>query len=223
MRVGRVRVGAAAAVVAALLVLPYAGARGAALVDGDGAGDAPSPSAAVAPAPAAAGPRPPVVTAPPPTTDAAPVAAPVRVSVPSVGIDVEVVALGLEPDGSMQVPSDFAVAGWYADGPEPGEPGAAVVAGHVDSYEGPAAFFPLRHVEPGALIVVATADGQRLDFVVEKVTQHPKTAFPTDAVFAPTTGPTLRLVTCGGSFDRAARSYLDNLIVFARLLPPAAA
>ena len=142
-------------------------------------------------------------------------AEPVRVAVPSVGIDAGLIPLGLEPDGSLEVPSDYGTAGWYVDGPEPGEPGPAVIAGHVDSHTGPAVFFRLRDVQPGAAIDVTLADGSTQRFAVEAVERHPKGAFPTERVYGPTDGPALRLVTCGGPFDREARSYLDNVVVFA--------
>lgn len=143
------------------------------------------------------------------------VSPPARVSVPSVGIDVDLVPLGLEPDGELEVPADFAVAGWYVDGPEPGERGPAVIVGHVDSHHGPAAFYALRHVQPGATIDVTLTDGGVVSFVVDGIEEHPKDDFPTRRVFGPTGTPALRLVTCGGEFDRHARSYRDNVVVFA--------
>lgn len=158
--------------------------------------------------------------APSTTVPVAPgLAKPVRVAVPSVGIDAELIPLGLEADGSLEVPSDFGTAGWYVDGPEPGEPGPAVIAGHVDSHTGPAVFFRLRDVQPGATVDVTLADGAIQRFTVDAVERHPKGAFPTERVYGPTEGPTLRLVTCGGPFDREARSYLDNVVVFGTPVP----
>lgn len=189
--------GGQASVTAAAPAAPAAAPAGSPSVETEVAGGAPSPSA--------------------PPVDPAPlsVANPVRVSVPSVGIDAALIPLGLAADGSMEVPEDFGLAGWYVDGPEPGEPGASVVVGHVDSYTGPAVFFPLRDVAPGDPIEVALADGSVQRFVVDAVEQHRKDAFPTEAVFGATEVPTLRLVTCGGTFDQQARSYLDNVVVFA--------
>lgn len=155
-------------------------------------------------------------TAPPTTVPVPPaLAEPVRVTVPSVGIEAALVPLGLEADGTLEVPSDFATAGWYVEGPEPGEPGPAVIAGHVDSHTGPAVFYRLRDVRPGATVEVSLADGDVERFEVDGVERHPKGAFPTQRVYGPTDEPTLRLVTCGGPFDREARSYLDNVVVFA--------
>lgn len=123
---------------------------------------------------------------------------PATVTVPSVGIDAAVVELGLLPDRTLEVPSRFSDAGWYVDGPEPGEPGAAVIVGHVDSTTGPAAFFGLRDVRPGDRALVARDRADTLTFVVDAVEQHPKDRFPTEHVFRGGPTPTLRLVTCGG-------------------------
>jgi sortase (surface protein transpeptidase) len=121
----------------------------------------------------------------------------------------------------MEVPDDFGRAGWFAEGPAPGQPGPAVIAGHVDSNTGPAVFYRLRDLRPGDQLAVTRADGSRLRFVVEVARSFPKTGFPTDAVFGPTPAAELRLVTCAGTFDRARGSYRDNLVVFARLEQPA--
>jgi hypothetical protein len=144
-------------------------------------------------------------------------APPVRLSVPAIGVETPLVRLGLEPDRTMQVPEDFGRAGWFAGGPAPGQPGPAVIAGHVDSRTGPAVFYRLRELRPDDHIEVTRTDGTRLRFVVEGVRSFPKASFPTDAVFGPTPAAELRLVTCTGTFDRARGSYRDNLVVFARL------
>jgi len=150
----------------------------------------------------------------PPSPDVA-VANPLRIAIPSIDLVANLAPLGLEPDGSLALPEDFSLAGWYTDGPEPGEPGAAVIAGHVDSRDGPAVFFRLRELAPRDLIVIETGDGASLTFAVERVERHAKDRFPTAAVYGSTTGPALRLITCGGPFDRATRRYRDNLVVFA--------
>jgi hypothetical protein len=144
------------------------------------------------------------------------VAEPASLAIPAIGVHTPLTRLGLAGDHSMQVPSDYAVAGWYAEGPRPGDDGAAVIVGHLDSYEGPAVFFRLHQLEPGDEARVFRKDGSTATFVVERVEQHPKDAFPTQAVYARTPGPTLRLATCGGSFDERTRSYRDNVIVFLR-------
>jgi hypothetical protein len=141
-------------------------------------------------------------------------AAPVRVQ--ARGIDAPVLPIGLDATGALVPPDDVATAGWFSGGPAPGDVGPAVIAGHVDSVDRPGAFFPLRAVVPGDPITVTRADGSVVRFVVTRVARFPKSAFPTAEVYGTTPDAELRLVTCGGAFDRAARSYVDNVVVFAR-------
>ncbi|RSM72561.1 class F sortase [Actinoplanes sp. ATCC 53533] len=143
------------------------------------------------------------------------VAAPVRLRIGALRVDGAVQRLGLRADGTIAVPKRTDVAGWYELGPRPGQPGPAVILGHVDSRTGPGIFVDLRTVRRGTLIRVDRADGSKVMFRVREVSQVSKTSFPTDLVYAPTLDPTLRLVTCGGSFDRERGSYRDNVIVFA--------
>jgi sortase (surface protein transpeptidase) len=146
----------------------------------------------------------------------------VRLVIPAIGVATGLVRLGLEQGGAMQVPGDFARAGWFAGGPAPGEAGPAVIAGHVDSRTGPAVFYRLRELRSGQAVLVERADGTRLRFVVEQARSYPKAGFPTAAVFGPVSSAELRLITCAGDFDRARGSYHDNLVVFARLAVGAA-
>lgn len=139
---------------------------------------------------------------------------PVRIEIPSIGVSAPVDPLGLNRDGTMQVPADFARAGHYTGGPVPGDVGPAVIVGHVDSRRGPAVFYRLGELRPGAEVIVHRADGSSVAFLVERSKQVPKDAFPTEEVYGPTPGPSLRLITCGGTFDRSSRHYLDNVIVF---------
>jgi sortase (surface protein transpeptidase) len=113
------------------------------------------------------------------------------------------------------VPSRWEVAGWYAPGPRPGDPGSAVILGHVDSKRGPAVFYRLRELRPGDEIVVTRADRSTVRFVVQRTEQYDKLRFPTDEVYYPTLTSTLRLVTCGGQFDATTGHYRSNIIVFA--------
>ena len=145
---------------------------------------------------------------------------PSRVRIPAIGVDAPIIPLGLRDDGRIEVPADFDVTGWWVDGPEPGETGPAVILGHVDSRDGPAVFFDLPRLDPGDPILIDRQDGSTVTYLVERVEQHPKDAFPTESVYGPTSEPVLRLVTCGGVFDRTRRSYEDNIIVFARLADP---
>lgn len=148
----------------------------------------------------------------------APAARPVGVSVPGIGIDEPaLVDLGIDGEGRLQAPEDFARVGWFAGGVAPGDPGPAVLVGHVDSWQGPAVFFRVRELAPGDEIVVDRADGSSVRFVVDSVEQYPKDGFPAEQVYGGTTDPQLRLITCGGNFDRSAGSYRDNIVVFASL------
>jgi sortase (surface protein transpeptidase) len=142
---------------------------------------------------------------------------PVRLEIPAIGVSTSLLRLGLEPDGAMQVPGDFGRTGWFAEGPAPGQVGPSVIAGHVDSKTGPAVFYRLRDLRPGDPILVERADGRRLRFLVERSRSYPKSTFPTQDVFGPVPAAALRLITCGGEFDRARGSYRENLVVFARL------
>jgi sortase (surface protein transpeptidase) len=108
-------------------------------------------------------------------------------------------------------------AGWYRLGPTPGEVGPAVLLGHVDGNKQKGIFFRLKELVPGDRVTVSRMDGSVVPFVVTKVNQIDKDEFPTQAVYGDTAGPELRLITCGGSFDRAAHSYRDNIIVYAVL------
>jgi len=162
-----------------------------------------------------------VVGRPAPLPEAAPDplpgSVPARLEIPKIGVRTGLVPLGVEPDGALQVPTDFAVPGWYTRGPTPGQVGPAVVAGHIDSYRGPAVFFRLSALRPGDPVRVARQDGLVAAFRVYAVGRYPKTAFPTGQVYANTDMPELRLITCGGAFDARARSYVDNVVVYAAM------
>ncbi|QKW39135.1 class F sortase [Actinomadura sp. NAK00032] len=142
---------------------------------------------------------------------------PVQVAVPAIGVRAPLVRLGLDADGSVQVPRADrpGEAGWYDLGPSPGERGAAVLLGHVDSAAGAAVFYDLGRLRPGHRIEVTRADGRVAVFTVESVERVAKDRFPTRRVYGPLDRPGLRLVTCGGAFDRAAHGYRDNVIVYA--------
>jgi hypothetical protein len=143
------------------------------------------------------------------------VAPPVRLRIPALRVDSRLDRVGRQPDGAVAVPGRTGVAAWYERGPRPGQAGPAVILGHVDSRTGPGVFAGLSGIRPGTPIRVDRADGSAVTFRVTAVTRVPKTGFPTDLVYAPTLEPALRLVTCGGSFDRVRESYRDNVIVYA--------
>lgn len=142
---------------------------------------------------------------------------PVRLDVPAIGVHTGLLRLGVQSDGTVEVPPlESPDAGWYVHSPAPGDVGPAVVLGHVDSARtGPGPFSRLGALAPGDEVVVTRADGSTVTFRVDRVSTFPKTAFPSDAVYGDVDRPELRLVTCGGTFDREARSYRDNVVVFA--------
>jgi sortase (surface protein transpeptidase) len=155
-------------------------------------------------------------TAPDPTTTTKPAefGAPVRVTIPAIGVDAALVPVGLKDDGAMQTP-DFGSAAWYDRGPKPGQPGPAVVLAHVDSKaHGPDVFFRLRELKRGDQVTVHYADRDST-FAVTGSEQTAKTGLPGARIWNDAKTPVLRLITCGGAFDRKAGSYLDNVIVYA--------
>jgi sortase (surface protein transpeptidase) len=144
------------------------------------------------------------------------VAAPPRwIRIPAIDVSAPVIPLGLNADGTLEVPRDWGQTGWYTGGPNPGERGPAVIAGHVDSTSGPAVFYRLGELRRGALVSIRRADGSRVRFRVRALERRAKDDFPTRRVYGRTAGPELRLITCGGSFDSATGHYRDNTIVFA--------
>ena len=150
-----------------------------------------------------------------PTRPARRVAAPVRVQIPSIGVDAPLIRLGLDARGALEVPESFDVAGWWSGGTRPGERGPAVIAGHVDSKTGPAVFYGLGRLRRGDVVTVRRRDGSSVRFTVQGSARYGKTQFPTDRVYGPTRRPTLRLITCSGVFDRSSGHYLDNTVVYA--------
>ena len=160
--------------------------------------------------------------APSAASGAAPVmqrSVPTRLSIPSIGVDAPFVPLSLGADGALEPPpmSQPSEVGYYADGPTPGEQGAAIVAGHVDTKTGPAVFLLLSLVKPGASVSVKRADGSTAAFKVDSVQTFSKASFPDQKVYGATADAQLRIITCGGTFDRTKQDYKDNVVVFAHL------
>ena len=144
---------------------------------------------------------------------------PTRVVVPAIGVDSDLVSLGLNSDHSVQVPplSEPMQAGWYRYAPTPGAVGPAVILGHIDGGGQKGVFYRLQDMTPGMKIRVTRADGQVATFTVTEARRFPKSAFPTQRVYGETKDAELRLISCGGALDRAAHSYVDNIVVFATL------
>jgi len=139
---------------------------------------------------------------------------PERVRIPAIGIDSALEPLGLDRAGALNPPTRYDRAGWYSGGPAPGDQGPAVLAGHVDSRDGPAVFFRLSELKPGDQVEVARGD-RWVAFRVVATERYAKDRFPAERVYRPTPVAELRLITCGGAFDGARRSYADNLVVYA--------
>jgi hypothetical protein len=153
-----------------------------------------------------------------PTTPSPAPAVPVRLRIGAIGVDAPVVPVGVEPNGDMEVPGASDV-GWYRFGPTPGATGSAVLAAHVD-YDGrPGAFFALRQIRPGSPIEVDFGPGGVRRFRAVRSERVAKTSLPTGDVFSRDGAPRLALITCGGAFDQSARSYADNVVVFAEPQP----
>jgi sortase (surface protein transpeptidase) len=132
-----------------------------------------------------------------------------------------VLQLGLNKDGTVQVPSlsNVSDAGWYKFSPEPGLNGPTIILGHIDSAKyGKGVFFDLGRLKTSDLVNVARADGTVATFRIQRVAEYPKTDFPTQAVYGNTAGPTIRLITCGGRFDARTGSYLDNIVAYGELV-----
>ena len=139
---------------------------------------------------------------------------PVTIEIPVIDVDADLVPLGLRRDGAMEVPGN-GLAGWYRPGPRPGQPGPAVVAAHVDSGRGPDVFFRLRDLRPGDAVTVVDDADARHRFVVVDTERSAKTDLPVARIWSDGDAPVLRLITCGGAFDRTTGHYVDNVIVYA--------
>jgi sortase (surface protein transpeptidase) len=167
-------------------------------------------AAGVAALPAPTGP-----IAAPPQAQPAPVASPVSLTIPLIGVKTQLITLGLAAGGALQVPSSFTVAGWYTGSPRPGAVGSAIIVGHIDSLSGPGVFFRLSELRRGDDVYVKRADGSTAEFRVTSVQTYLKDQFPTATVYGPTPDAELRLITCGGAFDPATGHYLSNIVVYA--------
>ena len=151
--------------------------------------------------------------------------APVSVAIPAIGVRSPLLRLGLNPDGTIQVPNlatSADEAAWYKYSVTPGQVGASVIEGHVDNYRGPAVFYRLGALRPGNQVDVRLADGVTAVFRVSGVREYPKDKFPAQAIYGPTGYAALRLITCGGDFDYATGHYLSSIVVFASLVKSSA-
>lgn len=143
---------------------------------------------------------------------------PVRIAIPTLDVRSQLVELGLDENGVMETPVPVTQAGWFRPSPPPGVPGATVIAGHVTWDQQPTVFFELGSLEEGKRVEVTRADGVITVFEVTRIGSFPKDAFPTEAVYSQPDRSELRLITCGGEYDEAANRYLDNVVVWAKIV-----
>ena len=147
---------------------------------------------------------------------------PISIWIPAIGVNSSLLYVGLNPDGTIQVPplNDLPLtneAAWYKYSPTPGQPGPSIIEGHVDSLSaGPSVFFRLGDLKPGDLVDITLADRQVAVFRITGVRLYPKNQFPTSTVYGSTDYAALRLITCDGDFD-AQGHPVNNLIVYATL------
>jgi sortase (surface protein transpeptidase) len=154
----------------------------------------------------------------PSSTGKSAVAAPVRLVIPAIGVSTKLIRLGMTIGHAMQVPSTPYVAGWFTGSARPGAMGPAVIAGHIDSYQGPGIFFRLSQMRPGERAYVIAANRTVAIFRVTAVRTYAKDHFPRAKVYGPSPDSELRLITCGGTFDYTTRQYLSNVVVYAELI-----
>ncbi|MFI6444652.1 class F sortase [Kitasatospora sp. NPDC050543] len=183
--------------------------------------EAPAPAAVAAPAPVASAaatasrtPSPPVKRGP-----ALARSVPTRLKIPQIVVDAPFTELTLDAAGALNPPpaDNKNLVGWYRGGPTPGERGSAVVAGHVDTKTGPAVFLFLNMLKPGSKVEITRADKTVAVFSVDSVETFAKDTFPDQKVYGDTGEAQLRLITCGGVYDKKRKDYLDNVVVFAHL------
>ena len=147
---------------------------------------------------------------------------PIGLDIPAIDVHTSVGQVGLNPNGTIEVPqpgADYDAAAWYRYSPTPGELGPAIIEGHLDTAEGPSVFYRLGALHPGDQIDITRADGRSANFQITAVRRYSKEAFPTVEVYGDLDHPGLRLITCGGDLDPVTHHYQDNTVVFADLVP----
>jgi sortase A len=142
---------------------------------------------------------------------------PVRIQIPKIKVDAEVIEVGLLPDGQMEAPEDDAKVGWFEPGYQPGSNGSSVMAGHVDNKTGPAVFFYLKKLDPGDEIHVSDAEGKTLAFIVTDVAAYKTEESPIDTIFGPSDVPMLNLITCTGTYSKKTDEHDQRLVVYSKL------
>ncbi|MGW7289321.1 class F sortase [Streptomyces sp. NPDC054847] len=149
-----------------------------------------------------------------------PRAEPTRLKILPIAVDAPFMPLSIGPSGQLDAPppDDSNLVGWFREGVTPGEAGTAIVAGHLDTKTGPGVFMSLSELKPGSLVDVVRKDGTTVTFSVDEIESFSKSDFPNDRVYADTPDPQLRLITCGGEYDKKAKDYKENVVVFAHMV-----
>lgn len=144
---------------------------------------------------------------------------PKRLSIPEIGVNAPFTELSIGVSGQLNPPpaNDTNLVGWFRDGASPGERGSSIVVGHVDTKTGPAVFSRLLTLQPGSMVHITRADSVVASFKVDSVDSFSKADFPNDRVYADSSSPQLRLITCGGDYNQNTREYEENVVVFAHL------
>jgi len=212
-----------ATLIAATAILGLVGLVGLVVLLDGGRGDVPSEPA---PVPEVAAPEPVAPDATPEATEPSEEAraVPLHVRIGAITVDAPVVSVGLKDDGAMEIPDRVAEIGWYDPdelGVTPGSSGTAVLAGHVDSRtQGRGALYFLRDLRVGEIVELDLSDGTTQRWIITDVIRYPKDVLPFSELFVWSGPPRLALITCGGTFDRTARSYTDNIVAYAEPLEP---
>ncbi|MEU3144924.1 MULTISPECIES: class F sortase [unclassified Streptomyces] len=177
-------------------------------------------SAAASASASATRPEPSRSDAPQPAGTYLPRSAPTRLRIPDIKVDAPFTDLAIGASGQLDAPppDDINLVGWFADGASPGERGTSIIAGHVDTKTSAAVFARLSELEKGDRFEVERADGREAKFVVDHVESFAKDGFPDERVYADTDDAQVRLITCSGDYDRKAKDYTENLVVFAHLV-----
>lgn len=151
------------------------------------------------------------------TSNSLPASQPTELQIDAIGIRAAVQSVGLDTTGAIEVPSQPNTAGWYSASRTPGEMGPAVIVGHLDNADGPALFWRLHELQPGAKIAVTRQDGRTAFFTVTEIGQYTSTDYPVDKIYGATKSPELRLITCGGNLNVFTGHYEANTVVYATL------
>ncbi|GAA2237312.1 MULTISPECIES: class F sortase [Kitasatospora] len=144
---------------------------------------------------------------------------PKRLRIPAIGVDAPFTQLAAQPSGEIAPPpaDDKNLVGWFNGSASPGEPGTSVVIGHVDTKTGPAVFVGLSALRQGSKVEITRADGVTVTYVVDNIEAYAKKEFPDEQVYGEADDAQLRLITCGGAYDRNAMDYTENVVAFAHL------